>query len=199
MKKERYICYINDNMLYLLDQRKNDLYETKCKYLKEDEIQDEQKFYFEWNEFIRKNKIKISLFGYKIKVITKKNMNGIQISKLKEILEDYFQKVTFLFLEDLLSLNKKEAMLNINTTYIEFIYLKKSEVQILRIPLYLFSGKEFKAISFVINSIFYPSKVILYGNNSKIPKLALQIHKELKIGATYSENYNTYILEKYII
>ena len=120
MSKIRYKLFINDNQMYLLDTKKNKKYEKVFINLKKDEITDEQKFYFELNQFIRKSKIKIPLFGYKVLFYINDNINDIQKNKFKEFLEDYFQKVIFLKFSNQLPLNK-------NTVIYKFRHIKLVE------------------------------------------------------------------------
>lgn len=198
MRNIKYVLYINDDTIFLLDRKKEHIYRQQCKYLKEDEIQNEHKFYFEWHEFLRKNKIRVSLFGHKLHVLIKKEINQIQQEKLKDIFMDFFQKVNFCYVEEILPLSKNTAIFNINDNYIDYYYLKKNEPVSITINKNLFSKKDFKAITFVVNSLFRPEKIILFGNSSKIPNLTSKINKELKIQCTYQEEYNTYVLNEYI-
>ena len=192
----RYILYLNDDTLFLLDKFKDQIYKKKCNYIKKNEIQNPFKFYFEWNDFIKTNKIKIALFGYSLKVIVPTSLNEVQKEKYKEIFLDYFKKVEFIYLEDILPLEKDSAIFNINEDYLDFYYLSKNKNQSIQISKTLFKN-EYKAIAFILNTIYSPKKLILYGNNENVPKLTAKINKDFKIQCTFQEDYNIYVLNVY--
>ncbi len=196
MSKIRYKLFINDNQMYLLDTKKNKKYEKVFINLKKDEITDEQKFYFELNQFIRKSKIKIPLFGYKVLFYINDNINDIQKNKFKEFLEDYFQKVIFLKLSNQLPLNKNTVILNVTENYIDIFGIKKSEKYVLRIENVIFNNNPFNTIKHIIQTLIKPKKIILFGTNNKIPKLTDKINKELNINSYYYEDYTNYFLEE---
>lgn len=196
MAKERYVLYINDDILFLLDAKKQKITNKKFNYLKNNEIQSESKFYYEFNEFIRQNKVKVSFFGHNIVMIIEKKLNNIQKEKYQEILNDYFKKIKFIYLEELLSLEKNTSLVNINENYMQIYYLKKGKIETLCLEKKVFNN-EWKAINYFLNSIFHAKKIIIFGNNMIIPKLSFKINKELNISCTYQEEYMTYILSLY--
>lgn len=195
MLKTKYTIYIIDNNVYFFDNKNNELYEQKFNYLKKDEILDEQKFYFELNQFIRKNKINISLFGDRVKFIISDHLSELQKSKYKEILEEYFKKVEFIKLSSLLSLNNNSLIINITEDYLDFYY-KKDEKQYIRVEKILFNNNNFKMILHITKNIFVPKKIILFGFYKEIPNLTEKINKELGINCIYQENYIEYIIKK---
>ena len=180
MNKVRYKIFINDNCLYLLDDKSNKIYE--------------EKFYFSFNQFIRKNKIKIPIFGYKLQLIINDKVNQIQKNKYREIFLDYFRKIEFINIKNIISINRATSIINITDNYFDFYYYKKNDICVLRIDKLIFNNNEFKIIVHFLNSIFTPKKIILFGNSDNIPKLALKINKELGIQCTYQEEYSKYIL-----
>ncbi len=194
MNKVRYKIFINDNCLYLLDDKSNKIYEEKFDELSQDEITNEQKFYFSFNQFIRKNKIKIPIFGYKLQLIINDKVNQIQKNKYREIFLDYFRKIEFINIKNIISINRATSIINITDNYFDFYYYKKNDICVLRIDKLIFNNNEFKIIVHFLNSIFTPKKIILFGNSDNIPKLALKINKELGIQCTYQEEYSKYIL-----
>lgn len=198
MAKVRYIAYINDNSIKLLDSKKDFVYQQNFKSLKKDEITNESKFCFEFNSFIRKNKIKIPIFGHKLKLIISDFVSHLQKNIYKEILEDYFQRIECINIKEVLPLDKATAAMNITENYIDFYYLKKNEIQCLRIEYIIFNNNEYKTITHIINTIFRPQKIILFGTSKLIPKLTTRINKELDVESTYQEDYNNYILNEYI-
>lgn len=198
MSKARYIAFINDNYIYLLDNKKIKIYEKKFNNIKHDKIINEQSFYFEFNQFIHNSKIRIPIFGYKLKIIVNDNMDCIQREKYKEVFEDYFQKIEFINITEILALSKDIAAINVNKDYLDFYYLKNGENILIRGDKLLFNNNDLKLISHFINTIFNPKKIILFGNNSVIPKLTNKINKELNTTCTFQEKYTTYILNEYM-
>lgn len=197
MSKTRYILYINDCYIYLLDNKTNKIIEKKCNHLKQDQITNEQGFYFEFSQFVRSNKIKIPIFGYKISVIINEDINEVQKNKYKEIFEDYFQKVDFIKITDILTIEKENAAMNLTKDYLDYYYLKKNENHVIRVNKEIFNNNDFKTISHVLNTIFTPQKIILFGSSNNIPKLTNKINKETGIQCAYQEEYTTYILNEY--
>lgn len=198
MSRVRYIAFINDNYIYLLDNKKQQIYEKKFNNIKQDKIVNEQNFYFEFNQFIRNSKIRIPIFGYKIKIIVNDNMDSMQKEKYKEVYEDYFQKIEFINITEILAISKDIAAINVNKDYLDFYYLKNGENILIRGDKLLFNNNDLKLIAHFINTIFTPKKIILFGNSNTIPKLTNKINKELNIDCTFQEKYTTYILDEYI-
>lgn len=194
MLKIRYVIYINDNILSLLDIKTNIIKKEEFKSLKKDEIINEQKFYFELDKFIRKNKIKIAILGYKLKLIINNNLTEFQKEKYKEILKNYFKTVEYIEINNIFKLNKNTAILNITHDYIDYFYIKKNEFSIIRVNKNIFNNNDLKIINHLLSSIFKPKKLIFYGNNNSIPKLARSLNKELSLSTSYSENYTDYVL-----
>ena len=196
MIKVKYVAFVNDNFINLLDIKKDCIYQQKFNYLKQDEIIDESKFYFEFNSFIRKNKIKISLFGHKLILIIN-NINHLQLKTFNAIFKDYFSKIEYKNINEFLILNKTTAIINILETYIDYYYIKKNEIQSIRINKNIFNNNEFKIINHLVNMIFNPKKIVIFGTDKIIPKITKKINKELNIECTYPEDYNNYILNEY--
>lgn len=197
MAKARYIAFINDNYINLLDTKKDLIYQQNFNNLKKDEIINESKFYSELNQFIKKNKIKIPILGHKIKLIVNNSLSYLQKNIYKEIFEDYFQCIEFININESIKLNKNTAIINITENYIDFYYMKKSEIKHLRSEYIIFNNNEYKTITHIINTIFKPQKIIVFGTSELIPNLTRRINKELFIECTYPEDYNNYILNKY--
>lgn len=197
MPKIRYIAYINDTYIYLLDNKKEKIYEKEFKNLKEDQILDEQKFYFELNQFLFSNKIRIPIFGYKLKIIINDNLNNLQKNKFKEIFEDYFQKVDFMNMTEILLMEKNKMIINITETYLDFYFIKKQEKKSLRINKIIFNNNTFNTITHVLNTIYLTPKITLIGYSDEIPKLAIKINKELGVNCTYQENSAIFSLNEY--
>ena len=197
MKNYRYILYINDNVLFLYDYKKKKLYKKECNYLEKNQIIN-NKFYFEFHEFIRKNKIKISLWGYKLKFIIPDNLSNLQKNKYKEILEDYFKKVNIINQTKLFSINKNKSIINVNKSYIEYYYLKKGKIYCQNVNIDLFNDNVLKSITFLIKTLFKPEKILLYGNNKDIPLVATKLNKEFNIFCTYEEQFDSYILNIFL-
>lgn len=194
MTKVRFKAYINDNYIYLLDCKKNTICEGKFNYLKNDEIINERKFYFEFNQFIKKNKIKLSLFGYNIQIICNDNLNLVQKDKYKELFLDYFKKVEFIDITSFLDLERNAIAINITENYLDFYFSKKNEKQIIRIFKLIFNNNDYRLIIHFFNTIFTPKKIIIFGTSELIPKLTEKINKELRIKCSYQEEYSKYIL-----
>lgn len=197
MFKTRYIAYLNDDNIYLLDAKKDKIYEKKFASLKQDQIINEQKFYFELNQFLFSNKIKIPIFGYKIKLIINDNLNNLQKKTYKEIFEDYFQKVDFINITEILPIDKNRMVVNITKDYLDFFFIKKQEKNILRINIIVFNNNTFKTIMHVLNTIYMTPKIMLIGYNNQIPTLATKINKELGIHCTYQEKSAIFALNEY--
>lgn len=197
MFKIRYVIYINDNILSLLDIKTNIIKKEEFKSLKKDEIINEQKFYFELDKFIRKNKIKIAILGYKLKLIINNNLTELQKEKYKEILKNYFKTVEFIEINNIFNLNKNTAILNVNYDYTDYFYMKKNQFNIIRVNKNIFNNNDLKIINHLLSSIFKPKKLIFFGNNNSIPKLARSLNKESSLLTSYSENYTDYVLNIY--
>lgn len=198
MAKARYIAFINDNSINLLDLKNDFVYQQNFQNLKKDEITNESKFYFELNSFIRKNKIKIPILGHKLKLILSDSVSHLQKNIYKEIFEDYFQCIECIDIKELINLSKNTGIINITENYVDFYYLKKGEIKYLRNEYVIFNNNEYRTIAHIINTIFTPQKIIVFGTSKLIPKLTARINKELGIECTYPEDYNNYILNEYI-
>ena len=66
MKKIQYIISIFDNKVYVYDQKKDKVYKSVFKSLKQELIIDKELFIEEWNRFMKTNSMKVTLFGLNI-------------------------------------------------------------------------------------------------------------------------------------
>jgi hypothetical protein len=194
MKKIRYVIYLNDNILYLLNIKRKTIYEQQFVNLSQDEIINEQKFFFEFNKFIRTNKIKISLFGYNVAFIKTRYMLEPSLNKYQEILSEYFKKIQIIDILEILNLSKNKTILNITDNHIDFFYKEKQ----LRINKEVFNNDNIKIIKHFINNIYHSKELLFYGNLPSLPNLVKDVNKQLNIHSIYKEDYKTYILDEFI-
>lgn len=194
MKKIRYILYFSNNELFLLDKKKNNVVSDFFLSVKNDEIIDEKEFIKEFNNFLKKNKILISLFGDNITIITNYEYTNFYKNNLKNIFSEYFKSINFINIIEILNISSKTAYLNITTNYLDYYYYK-GEKRHLRIPLTIFNNNITKIYNHFINTIFRPKKIYIFGNNSEIPKINDKLSKEQAILVMFIENYSEYVVK----
>lgn len=193
MKKIRYLLYFSNNDIYFYDKKKKILFSDTFSSLENDEIINQKEFSKEFNKFILKNKINLSIFGHNITFITNYTYTNFYKINLLEILLEYFKSVTFINVTDFLNITNKAAYLNITDNYIDYYYFK-GNIRHQRIILSLFNNNIIKTVNHLL-TIYKPKKIYIYGNNSEIPQISNQLSKELIISVIFIENYNTYVIK----
>lgn len=197
MKKIRYVIYICNDEIILLDTTKNIVNNSNLKSIKEDQIIDSQLFIDEFSKFIKQNHIKISLFGDDICFIKNKNINNIVLEKYDEVLKEYFHKIEFKDLEEILKIDNDNSFLNITKNYMDYYFMKKNEKVTLRINLAIFNNNLNKAIGHLMTTIYKPKKIMLFGNQDNISKTAENISHDYNIIAKFPEVHYNYIFDEY--
>jgi hypothetical protein len=190
MKNIRYIIYVNNDMLYLKDRKTTKIFKEKFISIKNNEIIDYQKFLFEISKFIKQNHIKISIFGYKLIFIKNNNLSKLQVKTYKNVLDNYFKKISFIDVNSILNINKKIVIANITEHYIDFYYSK----ELIRINKILYLREE-EIFKYFIDNIYNPQKFIIIGNDKNIKTICDTLSKNLKTNTYYTENYETYIID----
>lgn len=193
MKKIRYLLYFSNNDIYFYDKKKKRLFSDTFSSLENDEIINQKEFSKEFNKFILKNKINLSIFGQNIIFITNYTYTNFYKTNLLEILLEYFKSVTFINVTDFLNITNKTAYLNITDNYIDYYYFK-GNIKHQRIILSLFNNNIIKTVNHLL-TIYKPKKIYIYGNNPEIPQISNQLSKELIISVMFIENYNTYVIK----
>ena len=127
MKKIHYAIYICDNEIFFLNLVNDKITKEKFKSLKEDQIINSELFIEEWSKFLKQNHIKISLFGDNICFIKNKNINNVVLEKYEEVLKDYFHKIEYKDLENILKIDKDTSYLNLTNNYIDYYFMKNNE------------------------------------------------------------------------
>lgn len=197
MHKNHYTIYICDNVLSLLDLKKNKILTQELESLQEDKIINKNLFYKEFNQFLKQNHIRIPLFGWNICFIKNALMDDFMLEKYCEILSDYCRRINYQNIEDILNLDKETSFLNITERYIDYYYMKKNKVNVLRIHFQIFNNNIFKTVYHILNNIYTPKKIVVFGSYSEIPKIVENINRKLNINATFPEFPEKYVLEKY--
>lgn len=197
MKKIRYVIYICNDEIILLDTIKNIVNKSNLKSIKEDQIIASQLFSDEFSKFIKQNHIKISLFGDDICFIKNKNINNIVLEKYDEVLKEYFHKIEYKDLEEILKIDNDNGFLNITKNYIDYYFMKKNEKITLRINLAIFNNNLNKAIRHLMTTIYKPKKIMLFGNQDNISKTAENISHDYNIIAKFPEVHYNYIFDEY--
>lgn len=196
MKKIQYVLYICDNEVFFLNIAKDEIMKDKFKSLKEEQMINSQLFIDEFNQFLKKNHIKITLFGENICFIKNRNINQIVLDKYEEILKEYFHSVKYADLIDILKIEKDNGFLLITNNYIDYYFMKNNEKRVIRVSLQLFSNQR-KAIHHIITTIYKPKKLMVFGNLENNSKIAENISHDYNIITTFPEVYYNYILEEY--
>lgn len=197
MKKVHYVLYICDDEIFFLNVAKDKIMKETFKSLKEDQIINSNLFIEEFSKFIKKNHIKMTLFGENICVIKNKNINNVVLEKYQEVLKEYYNKIEFKDLENILKIDKETSFININKHYIDYYYKKQNENISLRIHLDIFNGNLKKTLCHIITNIYKPKKMIVFGKEENIPKIAENINHDYNIMTTFPEFHYNYILEEY--
>lgn len=177
MQLKNLVIYFCDNIIYILYNGK--IIEKKLKSLKRGLVVNRTDFIENFENIIKKEKIKSSFFGDKIYVVKDVYFRESDLFYLENIFNDLgFVKVKFLnildyFMEDY-------TYIGIFSNYIIF-YLDKP------VLLDLNYFKDFpKLIEYFED--YYNNYVILFGSNINIPN----IHSNV-INIYYIDNYKTYI------
>lgn len=184
------LIFINDNVIYV-KKGNGEIISQKLSSLKNDNMTNKQKFDHEFFEWMKKNKIKMPLFGRKIQFLKTNNQNEINIENFKTVFKEYFNKIEIKELEEKLKPSKDEAILNITDYYVDFYY-KTNKI---RIDIAIFKNNIIKTISHFITTIYRPKKILLIGNDNNIPDVSQSIAKKFDIKVSFPENYYFYALE----
>lgn len=197
MKKIHYAIYICDDEIFFLHVAKDKIEQEKFKSLKEEQIIDSELFMDEFSRFLRQKHIKVSLFGDNICFITNKSINPMVLEKYDEILKEYFHKIEYKDLSEILKIEKENGFLNITEHYLDYYFMKKNERMFLRVPLSLFNDHLNKAIHHILTTIYKPKKLMVFGNRDNNSKIAESIHHDYNIATTFPEVHYHYIFEEY--
>ncbi len=197
VKKIHYAIYICDNEIFFLDVLKEKIVKDKFKSLKEEQIQNSKLFVDEFSKFLKQNHIRISLFGDKICFIKNKSINPVILEKYEEVWQEYFHKIEYKDLDNILKIEKENGYLNITEHYLDYYFLKREEHQFLRIPLSLFNNNLRKAMHHIFTTIYKPKKLMVFGNVDNISKIAEEIRNNYNINTTFPEVYYQYVFEEY--
>lgn len=197
MKKIHYVIYICDNEIFFLDKLKDKVEQEKFKSLKEEQIINSELFIDEFSNFLKQKHIKISLFGDNICFIKNENINPIVLEKYDEVLKEYFHKIEYKDLSEILKIEKENGFLNITEHYLDYYFMKKNERMFLRVPLSLFNHHLNKAIHHILTTIYKPKKLMVFGNLENNSKIAEDIQRDYNISTTFPEVHYHYIFEEY--
>lgn len=197
MKKIHYVIYICDNEIFFLDKLKEKVEQEKFKSLKEEQIINSELFIDEFSNFLKQKHIKISLFGDNICFIKNENINPIVLEKYDEVLKEYFHKIEYKDLSEILKIEKENGFLNITEHYLDYYFMKKNERMFLRVPLSLFNHHLNKAIHHILTTIYKPKKLMVFGNLENNSKIAEDIQRDYNISTTFPEVHYHYIFEEY--
>lgn len=176
---------------------KNKIINKPFKSLKNDNLLDANLFSKELTIFLKEEKIPISIFGYNLVFIKPSSLNKIILDKYLDIFNDYYKKIKIMNIEEIINIDKNTNYLNINNNYIDYYYYKKNELEILRINNNIFDFNIHKILNYIITNIYKPKKIIIFGNNEEIPKLAYLLNHNYNILTTFPEFPQHYILEEY--
>lgn len=197
MKKIQYCIYICDDELFFLDIKKDKIYKDKFKSMQEDAIINSSLFIDEFSKFLKKNHIKTTLFGENIGFIKTTRINSVVLEKYEEILKEYFHKIEYTNLEDVLKIDTDTGYLHITKNYIDYYFQKKGQNHSIRIDLEIFNGQLKKAIHHSITTIYKPKKMMVFGSPENLSKIAETIMQNYNIPTTFPEVYYHYIFEEY--
>ena len=193
MKKIQYIISIFDNKVYVYDQKKDKVYKSVFKSLKQELII--ELFIEEWNRFMKTNSMKVTLFGLNILFIKNENIPSLILNTYKEIWKEYFHKIELIDIKDIVNMEKEKAYLFIHKDYIDYYFSKKQEKYCYRIYLNVFQNQVEKAIRHIYMNLYKPKRLMVLGEDN-ISKIAEEIHKTYKIDTTFPEKYYYYLFEE---
>ena len=195
MKKKEYVINSCDNYFLLLN--KDQILCKEFKSLKEDQIININLFIDEFNKFLKENHIRIPLFGWIATFIKNKHLNSVLLEKYQEIFSDYFSKIKIKSIEEILKLENDNSFMNICQNYIDYYYMKKNQVQLVRINPLIFNNNYNKVINHLLTNIYKPEKLIVFGSIENISKTAESINKNLGVSVIFPEKTKEYIVEEY--
>lgn len=196
MKKIKYVLYICDNEIFFWNVVKDKIEKGTFKSIKEEQIIDSYLFIEEFHKFLNRNHIRTTLFGENISMIKNKNINPVVLEKYEECFKEYFHKIEYVDLEDLLKMDKDMSYLRITKNYIDYYFMKNNKKQGLRVPLQLFSSQN-KVIHHLLTTIYKPKKLMVFGNGENNAKIAENISHDYNIMTTFPEVHYNYIFEEY--
>ena len=196
MKNTHYIIYLCDNEIFLLHLKKDKIYNEKLKSIQYEQIIDNKLFSNELNEFLKKCHIKGTLFGENIVFIKNNHLSFLNIEKYTEILKEYFRKVEFQNIEEILKIDEKNGIFLFTENYLDY-YFKKGQITSIRINLEIFSNNLNKTIHHAITAIYKPKKLMVLGSMETISKIAEDIMNNYNIPTNFPEIYSHYLFEQY--
>ncbi len=198
MKKKQYAIYLCDNEIFFFNNmKKESVIKQKFQSLKGEQIIDSSLFINELNQFIKSNRIKISLFGDNLYFIKNETINNVVLEKYEEVLKEYFCKINYIDLIQILKIDKDNGFLLITKDYFDYYFMKNNESCLIRISLKIFNNHLKKAIHHVIANIYKPKKLMVLGNQENTSKIAEDINHEYNILTTFPEKHYQYIFEEY--
>ena len=197
MKTVEFAINVCDTQLFLYNKKQDEIIGKEFKSLKEDQIIDTHLFIDEFNNLLKKNHIHIPLFGWNACFIKNQNQNPIMTEKYIEIFSDYFRKLDVKNIEDILNFEKDTGFLNITDNYIDYYFMKKNKVKVLRVNPEIFNDNYSKVISYLLTSIYKPEKMTVFGTMLDISKFAENINKNYGISVTFPEKHAEFLLEEY--
>lgn len=197
MKKIQYVLYLCDDEIFLLDVSKDKIAKEKFKSIKEEQIINSSLFTDEINDFFKKNRIKTTLFGENICFIKNRFINPVVLEKYEEILKDYFHKIEYKNLDDILKIEKNMSFLLITKSYIEYFFIKNNEKKNEKIHLSIFNYNTTKAIQHIMTFMYKPKKLMVFGNIESISNIAQAINHDYNIITTFPEIHYEFIIQEY--
>lgn len=196
MKKNHMACYICDNEFFFLNEDGKIHHET-FESLHQEEIINSSLFKEELENFLKKYRIKLSLFGKTISFLKHSELSNLSMEKYEEIFHDYFRRIEFRDIKDLFKINNETGTLLVTDSYLDYYYMKKNKKEYLRIPFKLFNENKRKIFQHIFSMIYKPKKLLILGPNENMNTIADEINKQFNIQVTFPENYYTYIFEEY--
>lgn len=196
MKKIHMACYICDNEFFFLNEY-GQVVHSIFKSIQEEEIVNSSLFREELFQFLKKNHIKISLFGKNIVFLKTGNLSALSLEKYESILKDYFKKIEFINLEKLFNIDNENGVLFITNNYIDYYFMKKNNKEYLRVPLKIFSGKQNKTLQHIFSTLYKSKKVLLLSSIENTNHMAEEINNHFNTKVTFPENFYMYIFEEY--
>lgn len=197
MSKIHFVINICDNELLLLDTKQKKIVSKKFQSIDKEQIVDKMLFYDELNRLLKEHHIRIPLFGWNGCFISSQKITNIIKEKYQEILSEYFTKIKFKTIEDVVNTKNDIAYIKIVDTYIEYYFSKKGVFYSLYVDLQIFNKNIKKTINHLLTQIYKPKKIIVFGNYKDIPKIAEEILHTYNIDTKFPELPTHFILEEY--
>lgn len=199
MKKLQNILIINDHGFQFFSEKKQKNFQKilSHKIVKYGKIIHSPKFLREMNQFIKENHLTNKLQMNELIFLTPPNFYEVDKEIIKQIFEDLpFNEIKFIKETNIYSIKKNEIWIHLEESY---FYITKCDklmhIETECLPYNLWKINFESLVQAYLKLNIKVKKIIIFGNNKYIPKMAAKIEKKESIKTFYFENYQTYLID----